>query len=955
MPTNTTYAIYWLPPGQTMSPNYQGIINGFFQNVAAAGGLSSTVYGSDTQYYMGSNPQVFIQARSTFGGTFVDTSSPIPGGSCNGQYTPTIASHLTGCVTDSQIQTEIEHVLGVTGWTPGPTKLFLLFTPRSVGSCADATSGTCAYTFYCAYHSDYVDSQGDVLYANQPYTETGQLGLPGACDSGQHPNGDWADATLNVASHEHNEAVTDPDGNAWYDASGNENGDKCAWNFGTAVGATGFGQYNQMIGTGKYYLQQEWSNASSSCVLGYGPAGAPLNTSPPTIGGSAIQGQTLTATPGSWTGSPTPTFTYQWLRCDTVGVNCAPIAGAAGQSYLLAAGDIGSTIVAQVTGSNSAGSASASSSQSAVVGSSSGGAGPTTPVLDGFNRANGGVGAGWSLIRPTGFAAMNVSGNAAVDASGSLFAWDYWNAASFGPDCEAYVTVATYGAADTIRIGARITGAGTTTPSGYYVTVSSTGAWSIQRIDNGGAPVTLATGPIQTLASGDKLAIRIVGTTITALHYTTGGGWNQVLSYDTSADATRYSAAGRIALEFKTSTLDDLGGGALTGSSTPVNLSPPSVSGSLVSGQLLTASPGSWSGSPAPTFTYQWQRCDGGGANCVAISLATASTYTLTGADVGSTIRVTVTATNTAGSAGPVSATATPVVTAAAVAPMNLSPPSVSGSLVSGQVLTASPGSWSGSPAPTFTYQWQRCDGGGANCVAISLATASTYTLTGADVGSTIRVTVTATNTAGSAGPVSSAATGVVTAVLAPTTPVLDGFNRANGGVGAGWSLIRPTGFAAMNVSGNAAVDASGSLFAWDYWNAASFGPDCEAYVTVATYGAADTIRIGARITGAGTTTPSGYYVTVSSTGAWSIQRIDNGGAPVTLATGPIQTLASGDKLAIRIVGTTITALHYTTGGGWNQVLSYDTSADATRYSAAGRIALEFKTSTLDDLGGGTI
>ena len=157
-------------------------------------------------------------------------------------------------------------------------------------------------------------------------------------------------------------------------------------------------------------------------------------------------------------------------------------------------------------------------------------------------------------------------------------------------------------------------------------------------------------------------------------------------------------------------------------------------------------------------------------------------------------------------------------------------------------------------------------------------ATSPTYTLVTADVGSTIVVAVTGSNSAGTAGPVSSTATAVVKSSLAPTTPVLDAFNRANGGAGSNWSLIRPTGFATMNVSNNAAVNSSTSLFAWNYWNAANFGPDSEAYMTVASYGASDVIRIGARVTGAGTNSYSGYYVAVSATGAWTIIRIDNGG-----------------------------------------------------------------------------
>jgi hypothetical protein len=358
----------------------------------------------------------------------------------------------------------------------------------------------------------------------------------------------------------------------------------------------------------------------------------------------------------------------------------------------------------------------------------------------------------------------------------------------------------------------------------------------------------------QALASGHKVAVRVVGTVVTALHFS-NGSWQQVLSHDTSPDSIRYSNPGSLALEFKTSTLDDFGGGTVSvASSAPANTSPPTISGSTVQGQTLTASPGTWSGSPAPTFTFQWQRCDNAGANCQDIVGATGSTYVLAAGDVGSTIVVVVTGTNSAGSA------AAPSAATAAV--------------------TASSG-------------------------------------------------------------------------VGPTTPVLDDFNRANGGVGANWSLIRPTGFAALNVSGNAAVDASTTAFAWNFWNPAVLGPDAEAYVTIATYGASDTIRIGARVSNGGTTSQSGYYVAISSAGAWSIIRIDSG-VSTTLASGVTQALASGHKVAIRVVGTVVTALHFS-NGTWQQVLSHDTSSDSIRYSNAGNLALEFKTSTLDDFGGGTL
>ena len=388
----------------------------------------------------------------------------------------------------------------------------------------------------------------------------------------------------------------------------------------------------------------------------------------------------------------------------------------------------------------------------------------------------------------------------------------------------------------------------------------------------------------------------------------------------------------------------------------PVNQVLPVVTGSAVQGQTLTVTAGIWAGSPAPTLSEQWQRCDGAGANCTDIAGATGSSYQPVAADLGATTRVTETATNPTGSSA-VTSMVTAVVAAAASGPVNQVLPVVTGSAVQGQTLTVTAGSWAGSPAPTLSEQWQRCDGAGANCADIAGATGSSYQPVAADLGATTRVTAeTATNPTGS-----SAVTSMVTAVVAaaatvaPTTPVLDNFNRANGSVGANWALIKTTGFSAMNIAGNAAVDPSSTAFTWNYWKAATFGPNSEAYVTISSYAAGDVIRIGARVSGGGTNTPSGYYVAVSATGVWSILRIDNGGTPVTLATGVTQPLATGDGIAIRIVGSVVTALHRTTATGWVQVLSYDTSNDSVRYTAAGRLALEFRTSTLDDFGGGTI
>ena len=67
------------------------------------------------------------------------------------------------------------------------------------------------------------------------------------CAPGSSPNGNDADATINTISHEQNESITDPWGNAWQNAKGDEIADICAWNFGSALGGTPGAQYNQVI------------------------------------------------------------------------------------------------------------------------------------------------------------------------------------------------------------------------------------------------------------------------------------------------------------------------------------------------------------------------------------------------------------------------------------------------------------------------------------------------------------------------------------------------------------------------------------------------------------------------------------------------------------------------------------------------------------------------------------
>jgi hypothetical protein len=248
--TNKVYAIYWVPSGYSIQSGYDTVINRFFSDVAADSGKTTNVYYAATQYSDGSGN---VQYSSSFGGSYTDTSA-LPASGCSDSYTSV-------CLSDAQIQAEIKKDITAAGWTPSPTTEFFLFTAKGIGSC-NGTS--CAFSNYCAYHGWSGSGSSVILYANQPYADT----VPAACDTGSsyHPNGNDADATLNVTSHEHNETITDEQGNAWYDNAGYENGDKCAWIFGAVNGSTAYGNYNQTINGNHYWLQEEYSNATRSCV-----------------------------------------------------------------------------------------------------------------------------------------------------------------------------------------------------------------------------------------------------------------------------------------------------------------------------------------------------------------------------------------------------------------------------------------------------------------------------------------------------------------------------------------------------------------------------------------------------------------------------------------------------------------------------------------------------------------
>jgi hypothetical protein len=175
----------------------------------------------------------------------------------------------------------------------------------------------------------------------------------------------------------------------------------------------------------------------------------------------------------------------------------------------------------------------------------------------------------------------------------------------------------------------------------------------------------------------------------------------------------------------------------------PVPTLAPEVSGTPALGNTLNCSTGGWSGHPAPSFTYKWLR-DG-----TVVAGATANTYTVVEADQGDSLDCKVTATNSAGQASALSSNTLRV---PGSNPKDATPPQVLGIEPSavGESLTCWAGTWSGNPAPTFTYEWVR-DRGLPGEKLIESAISSSFTVEAANQLHSLSCKVIATNSEGSA------------------------------------------------------------------------------------------------------------------------------------------------------------------------------------------------------------
>jgi len=201
---------------------------------------SSPYFNINTTYYNGSNVHV--------------TNSVALNGSTTDNY-----SQGTN-LSDSGVQAVVSSAISG-GRLPLDTNgVYFVLTSADVNE----TSGFC--TQYCGWHT-----YGTISGSNVKFSFVGNPDrCPSACEAqSTGPNGNaGADGMASIIAHELEEAVTDPDLNAWYDGRGAENADKCAWTFGTTFRAPNGAAANMALGSRNYLIQQNWVNSGSGfCAL----------------------------------------------------------------------------------------------------------------------------------------------------------------------------------------------------------------------------------------------------------------------------------------------------------------------------------------------------------------------------------------------------------------------------------------------------------------------------------------------------------------------------------------------------------------------------------------------------------------------------------------------------------------------------------------------------------------
>jgi hypothetical protein len=443
--------------------------------------------------------------------------------------------------------------------------------------------------------------------------------------------------------------------------------------------------------------------------------------------------QELTCEHGEWKGEPT--FAYQWLR------DGSPIAGAIAQTYVTTSADETHTISCQVTGTNSAGKsspvASSTGSNKHILG--------TAPEAKTLPKITGTAEVGHLLTCAHG----EWNGTAPITFK---YAWvrdRNLSEETTLSDHEEHLEVEVSDRGHTLScVVTAENGEGSASQATEPVIVASGKAGAPEN-KQGEPPVATPSGPV---AVGQRLKCE-------------HGGWtgNPEFSYEwirepgeinvalgeqeytvMPADAGHSLVCKVIAKNSEGVTTARSNRVSVSGSA-PTDESPPKVVGKPVVSETLTCSQGKWSGSPEPTFTYQWVRDPG--PEETNITGETTNSYIVTGGDRGHTLACEVTASNSSGRE---------VATSNALRipgsqPENTEgkPPTIVGSPVVGEGLKCEPGEWTGAPMPTLKYQWL-LDG-----TPVPLATQTVFAVVASDQGRVITCEVTGVNSAGSTSAIS--------------------------------------------------------------------------------------------------------------------------------------------------------------------------------------------------------
>ncbi|EBF6878252.1 hypothetical protein ACL83_24285, partial [Salmonella enterica subsp. enterica serovar Saintpaul] len=268
--------IFWTPAGHPMDAAYTSIIRQYLADVAADSGKHTNVYSTLNEYY-GTNGANRYKMKLTK--AVMDTAAlPADGCQVADNDRSNIYVDLSGydaCLDDSQVIAETNRIVSSKGLAVDYGHIYVMFLPKHVESCffpgsTLTSANACTINHqpsaaYCAYHNQ--DTGMGTVYANMPFpVYLSPVGYTCGSNARGHgiiesPNGNPdADTEISPTSHEIMEAATDPDTvTGWYDSNGYENGDECAYVYGTMSGTAG-SRYNQVIHGHQYLTQEEFSN-----------------------------------------------------------------------------------------------------------------------------------------------------------------------------------------------------------------------------------------------------------------------------------------------------------------------------------------------------------------------------------------------------------------------------------------------------------------------------------------------------------------------------------------------------------------------------------------------------------------------------------------------------------------------------------------------------------------------